>query len=152
MIARALSATEEAAGEMAAVSAAATRQTDRVSQEEREARAGHRAVTVWLDAPPELAYAVERQLFDIGCQAAVVGTEIAGGRLAEIARALNSAGAIAVCIVPGSGGREQARGIIGPERFVFVEASRLPSENLAAAAEVCQLLRAAGYLGTAPAS
>jgi sulfate adenylyltransferase large subunit len=154
MIARALSATEEAAGEMAAVSAAATRQTDRVSQEEREARAGHRAVTVWLDAPPELAYAVERQLFDIGCQAAVVGTEIAGGRLAEIARALNSAGAIAVCIVPGSGGREreQARGIIGPERFVFVEASRLPGENLAAAAEVCQLLRAAGYLGTAPAS
>ena len=119
--------------------------------EERESRAGHRAVTVWLDAAPELAYAVERQLFDAGCQAAVVTTESAGGRLAEFAQVLNSAGAIAICVVPGSAAREreQARGIIGAGRFFSVDASQLPGEIALAAAEACRLLHAAGYLGAA---
>jgi len=149
MIAKALAATAEAA-DAAEVSGAGVRETARVSLEERERRAGHRAVTVWLDAAPELAYAVERQLFDAGCQAAAVNAEATGGRLAEIARALNLAGAMAICAVHGSAAREreQARGIVGAGRFMFVDAARLPREVAAAAAEVCQLLRAAGYLGS----
>jgi len=153
MIAKALSATLNPAADAASGSSAATPEATRVTLEERESRAGHRAVTVWLDAAPELAYAVERQLFDAGCQAAVVTTESAGGRLAEFAQVLNSAGAIVLCVVPGSPAREreQARGTIGAGRFLSVDASRLPVELAAAAAEVCQLLRTAGYLGAAPA-
>jgi sulfate adenylyltransferase large subunit len=158
MISNALSAT----GESAADSAAAAPESGgrvtpegaaRVTLAERESRARHRAVTIWLDAAPEVAFAVERQLFDDGCQVAVVTAESAGNRVAETARALNSAGAIAICAVPGSAARErdEAHGIIAAGRFLWVDASRLPSEIPAAAAEVCQLLRAAGYLGTAPA-
>jgi len=125
----------------------------RVSLAERESRAGHRAVSVWLDGAPDLAYAVERLLFRRGCQVAVVTAEHAGGRLAEIARALNGAGVIAICAVPGSTAREreQAGAIIGAERFFVVEATQLP-EAAQAAAEVYSLLRAGGHLGTEPGS
>ena len=150
MILQALSASVESAGDAQRAVAVAPGPA-RVSLEERESRAGHRAVTVWLDAAPELAYAVERRLFDAGCQVAVVTAENADGRVAEVARALNSAGAIAICVASGSTAREreQARGIVGAGRWFVVDVSRLPAEIPAAAEEVCQLLRAAGYLGTA---
>jgi hypothetical protein len=66
-----------------------------------------------------------------------------------VAHALNSAGTIAICAVPGSTvrERERARGMIGSGRFLWVDAWRLPGETPAAAAEVCQLLRASGHLG-----
>jgi sulfate adenylyltransferase large subunit len=156
MILKALSATLESVAEPVAASTAASGSTARATPEgaarvtlaERESRAGHRAVTIWLDAAPEIAYAVERQLFDTGCQVAVVTAEGADGHLAETARALNSAGAITICVAPGSTAskRDEAQGIITAERFFWVDAARLPGEIPEAAAEVCQLLRAAGYL------
>jgi sulfate adenylyltransferase large subunit len=146
MIAQALVPTVEAAD---AESVASVVGATRVSLEERELRSGHRAVTVWLDAGPELAYSLERLLFDRGCQVAVVTPENAGGRVAETARVLNSGGAIAICAVPGSIAREseQARAIVGAARFFLVEGSRLPADVAAAAAEVRELLGAAGFLG-----
>ena len=105
-------------------------------------------MTVWLDAPPEAAYAVERLLFDAGCQVAVVSAESAGRRLVEIACALNTAGVMAICAVQGSSAaeREKAQATIGADRFVTVDAARLPDDIVSAAAEVRHLLRAGGYL------
>ena len=119
--------------------------------EERASKTGHRAVTVWLDASPDLAHAVERLLFDSGCHVAVLTAESAG-RLADTARALNSAGAIAICAVPGgpASEREQALALVGAARFISVDAASLPAGIAAAAAEVRQLLRAAGFLSTPP--
>ncbi len=137
MISDARAATVEAAPASAAAPGVA-----HVTAEEREARAGHRAVTVWLDAPPDLAYGVERLLFDQGCQVAVVTLQAAGGRIAEMARLLNAAGVIAICAAPGSGEqeRQQAQNTIGPDRFVHVA-------DAPAAADVCQRLRAEGVWG-----
>jgi sulfate adenylyltransferase large subunit len=153
MIAKALSSTVEAVADPAPVSSSSSPGIVRVSLEERESRAGHRAVTIWLDAAPEVAYAAERQLFAAGRQVAVVTADAAGGHLPEIARALNLAGAIAICTVPGSAAREreEARGSIGAERFLVVDASGLPAEIAAAAAEVCRLIRSASDLGAASA-
>ncbi|HXY77381.1 MAG TPA: hypothetical protein VEH47_01095, partial [Candidatus Acidoferrales bacterium] len=69
----------------------------------------------------------------------------------EIARALNAAGVMAICAVPGSTPREreQARATIGSGRFLLMDAARLPGEIPAAAQEVCRVLREAGYLGEA---
>jgi sulfate adenylyltransferase large subunit len=149
MISKALSATVESAADPAASPISA-----RVTPADREARSGHRAVTVWLDAGPELAYTLERQLFDRGCQVAVVTAESAAARLTEIACALNSAGAIAICVAPGGSAkeREQARTLIGSGRFLSVSAADLPPEIPEAAADICRLMSAAGYLGTAPLS
>ena len=149
MISKALSATVESAADPAASPRSA-----RVTPADREARSGHRAVTIWLDARAELAYAVERQLFDRGCQVAVVTADNAAARLTEIACALNSAGAIAICAVPGSTAkeREQARALVGSARFLSVSAADLPPEIPEAAADICRLMSAAGYLGAAPAS
>jgi hypothetical protein len=152
MIAQALAVSVESVADAGVAATAATPGVTRVSIAERESRYGHRAVTVWLDASPDLAYAVERLLFDSGCQVAVVTAESAGGRLVEIAQALNSAGVIAICAVQGStpAEREKARAAIGSERFVPVDRDGLPEDVAAAAAEIRQLLHAAGSLPRDP--
>jgi sulfate adenylyltransferase large subunit len=141
MISKALAASIEVAAEPPRVM---PQGAARVTLAERESRSRHRAVTIWLDASPEVAYALERQLFDSGCQVVVLPGESTADRIAETARALNSAGAIAICVVAGDA--EAARAIVGAERFLSVEASQLPAGVPEAAAEVCQLLRAAGYI------
>ena len=147
MISQALAPTVDVAADTAA---AISRGPARLTLEEREARQGHRAVTVWLDGPPEVAYAIERLLFEGGCQASVLTVAGAGGHMADIARALNSAGVIALCAAPASAARErdQARGVIGADRFLLVDVSRLAATEgpAATAAEVRQLMRAAGFL------
>ena len=40
----------------------------RISRMEQQSRAGHRAVTVWLETAPEVAYQLERLLFDANCR------------------------------------------------------------------------------------
>jgi hypothetical protein len=67
---------------------------ERVTRAEQESRAGHPAVTIWLDAFPELAHQVERLLFDANCRVlALPGT---GPAVAETCRTLNDAGVIAL--------------------------------------------------------
>jgi len=149
MISQARAATVEAVGNSAAE---AVPGAARVTQQEREARAGHRAATLWLEASPELAYAVERLLFDSGYEAVVVTAENSGGRLAETALLLNTAGVMALCAVPGAiaSEREEARNTIAAGRFLRVDGLRLPSELAEAALEIRRMLEAAGYLDAAP--
>jgi sulfate adenylyltransferase large subunit len=71
--------------------------TGRVSAIERGARNGHRAVTIWLTARAELAWLLERRLFDRGCQVRALADELESHLLPAVARVLNGAGAIAVC-------------------------------------------------------
>ena len=62
--------------------------TSRVTPAERYIRAGHRPVAVWLVGEDELAYSLERKLFDRGCLVQV----LAGERLAEVASGSTDAG------------------------------------------------------------
>ncbi|MEZ5402032.1 MAG: sulfate adenylyltransferase subunit CysN [Bryobacteraceae bacterium] len=84
---------EPAAGERGRVEFS----TGRVSPFERSARNGHKAATVWLTARADLAWLLERRLYDRGCQVSALADELESHMLPTVARVLNGAGAIAVC-------------------------------------------------------
>ena len=73
----------------------------RVTAEERARRFGQKAVTVWVRGANarELAYRMERRLFDLGHAAAVLDDETLAEKAAEIAQAMNRAGLICLCVL-----------------------------------------------------
>ena len=94
----------------------------RVSRGEREWRAGHPAMTFWLEAVPEAAYRVERLLFDAGYRVHAVDAGQGGAGIGEICLALNDAGVIALVFAAGDGTfRERTRDLAGRENFVALE-------------------------------
>jgi bifunctional enzyme CysN/CysC len=126
-----------------------------VTQEEREAQAGRRAVTVWMtglsgSGKSTIAKNVERALFNAGVQVFYLdGDNLRHGlnrglgfsreersenlrRAAEVAALFNQAGVSVLCafISPYEADRKSAREIIGEERFVEV--------HVTAPLEVCE--------------
>ena len=116
-----------------------------VAPTERATRFGQRAATVWLTGLPscgksEIAFALERKLFDLGAVCVVLeGENVRLGlsreldfssegltehlrRVAEAARILNDAGLIVICafVSPTESVRAQAAGIIGSERYLEI--------------------------------
>ncbi|MDD4869617.1 MAG: sulfate adenylyltransferase subunit CysN [Kiritimatiellae bacterium] len=127
-----------------------TRRDSRVLPDERLKRWNQRPATVWLTGlvgagKTDIAYALEKRLFDLGAVCVVLdGENIRLGvnkgldfssagmaehlrRVAEIARLTNGAGLIVVCafVSPEASLRKQVAEIIGKDRFVevYVEAS-----------------------------
>ena len=121
----------------------------KISQRERWQRMGHKPATLWLTGPVsvgkgDVAFELERRLFDKGRFSTVLdgatfrqgmshGLEFSTGdiaehlrRVAETAHLLNQAGLIAICsfVSPEAEVRQQAKKIIGEDRFVevFLEA------------------------------
>jgi bifunctional enzyme CysN/CysC len=119
-----------------------------VSVAEREARLGQKGATVLLFGPDTpgrraLAHALERRLFDAGLAVMVLnGPDLRRGlsrdldftgddhseslrRAAEVARILYDAGLLCICafVAPWDAGRETARQIVGPDRFLSVALS-----------------------------
>ena len=96
----------------------------RVSRGDQQARAGHRSVTVWLETDSDVAHRLERLLFEASCRVHALSASEAGAALADVCRALNDAGVIA--LVYGSSDaetRERTRARVGAEHFLCVEAS-----------------------------
>ena len=96
-------------------SMAASSAGEKVSPADQESRAGHRAVTVWLDTTNEVAHQLERMLFDADCRVHAVP---ASESVAGICRALNDAGVIA--LVYGSNDpemRERTKGALASGQF-----------------------------------
>ncbi len=99
-----------------------------VSPRERRERLGQSGVTVWLSGLPgsgkvNVAYVLERKLFDLGHAAHVMAPE--GHALSAIAvatRALTDAGIITICALPAKTRAERAlvRDGVGAKRFVEV--------------------------------
>ncbi|MET0283258.1 MAG: adenylyl-sulfate kinase, partial [Polyangiales bacterium] len=99
-----------------------------VSPRERRERLGQTGVTVWLSGLPgsgkvNVAYVLERKLFDLGHAAHVLAPE--GDPLSAIAvatRGLTDAGIITICALPAKtrAERAQVRERVGKERFVEV--------------------------------
>jgi len=102
-----------------------------VSRRERRERLGQTGVTVWLSGLPgsgkvNVAYVLERKLFDLGHSAHVLAPE--GDPLPAIAvaaKGLTDAGLITICALPSKtrSERAQVRERVGSERFaeVFVD-------------------------------
>ncbi len=133
-----------------APTAAAPPNRSLVTLEERQARLRQKGVTLWItglhaSGKNELAYALERKLFDLGQTVVVLdGAAVRTGlsreldfnpadraehlrRVAEAAKIMNDHGllVIAVFISPEAAIREQIAEIIGKERFleIYVKAS-----------------------------
>ena len=116
-----------------------------VSPAERQARLGQKPVTLLLtgltgSGKSEVAYGLERRLFDMGRAVTVLyGQDMRQGlsrdlgftaddrsenlrRSAEVARIINDAGLICICafVAPHEAVREKARQTIGPDRFLEI--------------------------------
>jgi sulfate adenylyltransferase large subunit len=98
---------------------------------ERYARAGHYPATVWLTARREVAYLLERRLFDLGCQVHVLADDSESHLLPELSRVLSNAGLIAICSIasPDTAERDRAAAFAAPGRFLEVPAKELPARD-----------------------
>jgi bifunctional enzyme CysN/CysC len=121
-----------------------------ISTDERQKRHNQKGVTIWISGmhgsgKNELAYQLEKELFDLGANAVLLdGSTLRSSlsreldfspadraehlrRVAHIARILNDQGIITICsfISPNENIREQVSQIIGKERFhiVYMDAS-----------------------------
>jgi hypothetical protein len=105
----------------------------RITQTDREARCGHRAVTVWLVGNEELAYSLETELFRRGCLVHVLADPEHLHLLAELAKISNAIGVITICAVPANAAleAEDARNLIGPDRFLEVSSAGADGVELA---------------------
>jgi sulfate adenylyltransferase large subunit len=140
----------EAAADRAARSALVELQfqASRVTPAERHARAGHYPATVWLTARRDLAYLIERRLFERGCQAHVIAEEAESRILPEIAGLLNSVGLIAIfsSSAPDAAESERARAQVGAERFFRFDPEELATSDDEAADRICAALEDRGVL------
>ena len=97
-------------------------EASRITRMEQQSRAGHRAVTIRIDGAPEIAFRLERTLFDANCRVHALAVSEAGASLASVARALNEAGVIA--LLHGSmdvAAADDLRQQIGAENFLELE-------------------------------
>jgi hypothetical protein len=141
---------EETRKDLAAVLAGAEFATGRLTPGERYARWRHQPATVWLTARRDLAYLLERRLFDRGCLVHAIVDEFESHMLPELARFSNSAGMIAVCS-PATlelADRDRARDLVGADRFIEADAVDLPGDDNEAAQKVLQLLENRGIIPT----
>jgi sulfate adenylyltransferase large subunit len=122
----------------------------RVTPGERYGRSGHYPVTVWLTARRDLAYLVERMLFDRGCLVHVLADDFESHLLPELARMSAAAGLITICSIASAqaGDREAARDTVGVDHFVAFEPEDLSAHDEEAAARICRVLEDRGFLGT----
>ncbi|HKW96677.1 MAG TPA: sulfate adenylyltransferase subunit CysN [Bryobacteraceae bacterium] len=122
--------------------------SSRVTPAERFIRAGHRPVALWLSASEEVAYALERKLFDRGCLVQV----LLRGDLAALAGASSDAGFISICLSSDAGDavREAVRHAVGNDRFLAVDHEGLSADPDEAADEICRTLEERGYIRPQP--
>jgi sulfate adenylyltransferase large subunit len=123
-------------------------QASRVTAAERYARAGHHPAVIWLAARQELAYLIERRLFQRGCQVHVVAEEAESGILPEVAALLSAVGLITIISgsTLGASECERARACVGAGRFFDFDPSGLDTEDERAAEEICAALEDRGVL------
>jgi hypothetical protein len=117
--------------------------TGRVTPAERYVRAGHRPFAICHDGGEELAFALERKLFDRGCLVHV----LTGERASNSVKAFTDAGMISICLAHDAQSIERE---VGSDRFVKLRAATLPDDPESASDEICRLLEQQGYIRPRP--
>jgi len=127
---------------------AAEFRTGRVTPAERYVRAGHRPFAIWLEGGEELAFALERKLFDRDCLVHVLEGEAS----ADVVAAFTDAGMISICRAApdDTSAAESIERAVGSDRFVTVNAATLPGDPETAADEICQSLEQQGHIRPQP--
>jgi sulfate adenylyltransferase large subunit len=120
----------------------------RLTAAERWERNGHRPATIWLTARLDLAYLLERELFDRGCHVHVLSDDADSHMLPELAKLSCAAGLITICSVAYSevDELERAKAVIGEDLFIYVNPESLSSRDTDAAAQVAALLERSGVI------
>jgi len=102
-----------------------------VSPAEQQQKAGHRVLTVWLDAPEDVAFELERLLFESEFRVHAVP---ASPQVGAVCRALNDAGVLVLIYGGDAERRESVRAELGAENYQYLE-------DLGTADRICQFLR-----------
>lgn len=120
----------------------------RLTPAERWERTGHRPVSIWLTARLELAYLLERELFDRGCSVHVISDDVESRLLPDLARLSNAAGLITICSVASDvpTDRERAAERIGADGFITIDPSSLSSNDLTAVGQITAMLENRGFI------
>jgi sulfate adenylyltransferase large subunit len=120
----------------------------RLTAVERWERAGHRPVTIWLTARTEVAYLLERELFDRGCMVHVLADDVESHFLPELAKISAAAGLITICTISSDedGERDRARELVGAEQFVDIDPQTLSTKDVEATDQIMRLLEARGFV------
>ena len=116
-----------------------------VTRSEQEQRAGHRAFTICM-ADDKLARILERRLFNSGYRIhAIEGDESAA--VAEICRALNDAGVIAMYCSSNDAAQGRIRNAVGEANILSFNNVGAPMRPEAAADHLYTLIHQEGWLG-----
>lgn len=120
----------------------------RVSGAERAIRFGHQPATVWLTSRLEVAYLVERELFDRGYLIHVLADDVDSQLLPGLAKMSGAAGLISICSIASTEPeeRERARALVGADQFLDIDPQTLSLNDGEAADQVCRLLEARGFV------
>ena len=120
----------------------------RLTPAERWERAGHRPVTIWLTARTDVAYLLERELFDRGCLVHVLADDVESHFLPELAKISAAAGLITICTVASDedGERERARDVVGADQFVDIDPQTLSTKDIEAKDQITHLLETRGFV------
>ncbi|HYI96548.1 MAG TPA: sulfate adenylyltransferase subunit CysN [Bryobacteraceae bacterium] len=120
----------------------------RLTAAERWERAGHQPVTIWLTARTEVAYLLERELFDRGCMVHVLADDVESHLLPELAKMSSAAGLITICTISSDseGERERARELVGFEQFVDIDPQSLSSKDADAKDQITRILETRGFV------
>lgn len=123
-------------------------EVSRLTPAERWDRAGHRPITIWLTSRRDLAYLLERELFDRGCMVHVLADEVESAQLPVLARISNAAGLITICVVGADyePTREEARAAIGSDSFIEFQPADLDRNDEAALTQITTALENRGVL------
>jgi sulfate adenylyltransferase large subunit len=105
------------------------RQPDRISDGERQIRLGHPATLIWLKGSTNLAYLLERELFNRHYLTHVIAAQMDGSVLLALARNLLAAGLVTICSAEFlfEVERERASSLVAPDRFIELDASQFDS-------------------------
>ena len=120
----------------------------RLTPAERWERTGHRPVAIWLTARLELAYLLERELFDRGCMVHVLSDDVESHLVPDLAKMSNAAGLITICSVASDAAdsRETAREVVGADAFVDLDPATLCSNDQEALTFITTLLEDRGFI------
>jgi sulfate adenylyltransferase large subunit len=125
----------------------------RITRMEQQSRAGHSAVTIWLETTPEVAYRIERRLFDAECRVHALLASEAGAAVAAMSRALNDAGVIALICGPGDPEMEErTRQQVGVESFLRIEGSPAEEQSEEAAERLYRIIEEHGFVSKSSGS
>ncbi len=121
----------------------------RVTHSERELRLGHKPAIVWLPGNAELAYLLERRLFDRNCAVQVFEDAAEAPTLLALTRVALGANLLFLCAPPSATAEtaEAIKQVAGAERFIEPTLTNATDE---AVDQLCRLLEQKAIIPAAP--